>query len=123
MQAWVCPPPELGSPSHQPSELRPHAPPAPWDQVTAAGCSHVVEARPPVGAMAAADSNVVRRVEELGDLAQAHIQQLSEAAGEDGEAAERREAGGRTVVQSWRFTAVRAGGCGLWFVCIPRRSY
>ncbi|KAI5134326.1 RAB7A-interacting MON1-CCZ1 complex subunit 1 [Manis pentadactyla] len=33
--------------------------------------------------MAAAGSNVVRRVEELGDLAQAHIQQLSEAAGED----------------------------------------
>lgn len=55
--------------------------------------------------MAAADSSVVRRVEELGDLAQAHIQQLSEAAGEDGEAAEQREAGGRTVVQSWRFTA------------------
>ncbi|KAM4875967.1 RAB7A-interacting MON1-CCZ1 complex subunit 1 isoform 2-T2 [Thomomys bottae] len=34
-------------------------------------------------AMAAAISSVVRRVEELGDLAQAHIQQLSEAAGED----------------------------------------
>ncbi|XP_049718999.1 RAB7A-interacting MON1-CCZ1 complex subunit 1 isoform X3 [Elephas maximus indicus] len=33
--------------------------------------------------MAAADSTVVKRVEELGDLAQAHIQQLSEAAGED----------------------------------------
>uniref|UniRef100_UPI000E5590F2 UPF0600 protein C5orf51 homolog n=1 Tax=Urocitellus parryii TaxID=9999 RepID=UPI000E5590F2 len=33
--------------------------------------------------MAAAVSTVVRRVEELGDLAQAHIQQLSEAAGED----------------------------------------
>ncbi|MXQ79050.1 hypothetical protein E5288_WYG000449 [Bos mutus] len=33
--------------------------------------------------MAAASSSVVRRVEELGDLAQAHIQQLSEAAGED----------------------------------------
>ncbi|ELV11399.1 hypothetical protein TREES_T100002260 [Tupaia chinensis] len=33
--------------------------------------------------MAAAGSSVVRRVEELGDLAQAHIQQLSEAAGED----------------------------------------
>ncbi|XP_069897210.1 RAB7A-interacting MON1-CCZ1 complex subunit 1 isoform X1 [Dipodomys merriami] len=33
--------------------------------------------------MAAAVSGVVRRVEELGDLAQAHIQQLSEAAGED----------------------------------------
>lgn len=35
--------------------------------------------------MAAAGSSVVKRVEELGDLAQAHIQQLSEAAGEDGE--------------------------------------
>ncbi|XP_036994415.2 RAB7A-interacting MON1-CCZ1 complex subunit 1 isoform X2 [Artibeus jamaicensis] len=33
--------------------------------------------------MAAAGSSVVRRVEQLGDLAQAHIQQLSEAAGED----------------------------------------
>ncbi|KAM8816531.1 RAB7A-interacting MON1-CCZ1 complex subunit 1 isoform 2-T2 [Rhynchonycteris naso] len=33
--------------------------------------------------MAAAGSSVARRVEELGDLAQAHIQQLSEAAGED----------------------------------------
>uniref|UniRef100_G1PAB8 RAB7A interacting MON1-CCZ1 complex subunit 1 n=2 Tax=Myotis lucifugus TaxID=59463 RepID=G1PAB8_MYOLU len=33
--------------------------------------------------MAAASSSVARRVEELGDLAQAHIQQLSEAAGED----------------------------------------
>ncbi|XP_076772285.1 RAB7A-interacting MON1-CCZ1 complex subunit 1 isoform X2 [Arvicanthis niloticus] len=33
--------------------------------------------------MAAAVSGVVRRVEELGDLAQAHIQHLSEAAGED----------------------------------------
>uniref|UniRef100_A0A671FST3 Uncharacterized protein n=1 Tax=Rhinolophus ferrumequinum TaxID=59479 RepID=A0A671FST3_RHIFE len=33
--------------------------------------------------MAASGSSVVRRVEELGDLAQAHIQQLSEAAGED----------------------------------------
>ncbi|KAM9695713.1 RAB7A-interacting MON1-CCZ1 complex subunit 1 isoform 3-T3 [Trichechus inunguis] len=33
--------------------------------------------------MAAANSTVVKRVEELGDLAQAHIQQLSEAAGED----------------------------------------
>ncbi|XP_058536075.1 RAB7A-interacting MON1-CCZ1 complex subunit 1 [Ochotona princeps] len=33
--------------------------------------------------MAAAGCSVVRRVEELGDLAQAHIQQLSEAAGED----------------------------------------
>ncbi|XP_005386308.2 PREDICTED: UPF0600 protein C5orf51 homolog isoform X3 [Chinchilla lanigera] len=33
--------------------------------------------------MEAAVSSVVRRVEELGDLAQAHIQQLSEAAGED----------------------------------------
>ncbi|XP_070375813.1 RAB7A-interacting MON1-CCZ1 complex subunit 1 isoform X2 [Equus asinus] len=33
--------------------------------------------------MAAAGSSVVKRVEELGDLAQAHIQQLSEAAGED----------------------------------------
>lgn len=55
----------------------------------------MVGARPPVVAMAAADSSVVKRVEELGDLAQAHIQQLSEAAGEDGEAAERREAGGR----------------------------
>ncbi|XP_054998486.1 RAB7A-interacting MON1-CCZ1 complex subunit 1 isoform X1 [Sorex araneus] len=33
--------------------------------------------------MAAAGSAVVKRVEELGDLAQAHIQQLSEAAGED----------------------------------------
>nr|KAF6354414.1 hypothetical protein mMyoMyo1_001878 [Myotis myotis] len=33
--------------------------------------------------MAAAGSCVARRVEELGDLAQAHIQQLSEAAGED----------------------------------------
>ncbi|XP_066096488.1 RAB7A-interacting MON1-CCZ1 complex subunit 1 isoform X3 [Saccopteryx bilineata] len=41
--------------------------------------------------MAAAGSSVVRRVEELGDLAQAHIQQLSEAAGEDGEGAERKE--------------------------------
>lgn len=53
-------------------------------------------ARPPVVAMAAAGSSVVKRVEELGDLAQAHIQQLSEAAGEDGEGAEERErAGGR----------------------------
>ncbi|XP_006889649.1 PREDICTED: UPF0600 protein C5orf51 homolog [Elephantulus edwardii] len=33
--------------------------------------------------MAATDPTVVKRVEELGDLAQAHIQQLSEAAGED----------------------------------------
>ncbi|XP_045703882.1 UPF0600 protein C5orf51 homolog isoform X2 [Phyllostomus hastatus] len=33
--------------------------------------------------MAAAGSSVARRVEQLGDLAQAHIQQLSEAAGED----------------------------------------
>ncbi|XP_062943949.1 RAB7A-interacting MON1-CCZ1 complex subunit 1 isoform X2 [Cynocephalus volans] len=33
--------------------------------------------------MEAAGSSVVKRVEELGDLAQAHIQQLSEAAGED----------------------------------------
>ncbi|XP_019604101.1 RAB7A-interacting MON1-CCZ1 complex subunit 1 isoform X1 [Rhinolophus sinicus] len=33
--------------------------------------------------MAASGSSVVSRVEELGDLAQAHIQQLSEAAGED----------------------------------------
>lgn len=33
--------------------------------------------------MAAAESGVVRRLEELGDLAQAHIQHLSEAAGED----------------------------------------
>ncbi|KAM9253117.1 RAB7A-interacting MON1-CCZ1 complex subunit 1 [Dugong dugon] len=33
--------------------------------------------------MAAVNSTVVKRVEELGDLAQAHIQQLSEAAGED----------------------------------------
>lgn len=33
--------------------------------------------------MAAAGSGVAGRVEELGDLAQAHIQQLSEAAGED----------------------------------------
>nr|XP_058916902.1 RAB7A-interacting MON1-CCZ1 complex subunit 1 isoform X1 [Kogia breviceps]XP_058916903.1 RAB7A-interacting MON1-CCZ1 complex subunit 1 isoform X2 [Kogia breviceps] len=33
--------------------------------------------------MASSGSSVVRRVEELGDLAQAHIQQLSEAAGED----------------------------------------
>lgn len=47
--------------------------------------SHVAGARPPVVAMAAAGSSVVRRVEELGDAAQAHIQQLSEAAGEDGE--------------------------------------
>ena len=46
-------------------------------------------------AMAASGSSVVRRVEELGDLAQAHIQQLSEAAGEDGEGAEEREGGGR----------------------------
>jgi hypothetical protein len=44
--------------------------------------------------MAAALSSVVRRVEELGDLAQAHIQQLSEAAGEDGEGGEAREVGG-----------------------------
>lgn len=34
-------------------------------------------------AMAGAGPGVARRVEELGDLAQAHIQQLSEAAGED----------------------------------------
>ncbi|KAF6123324.1 hypothetical protein HJG60_001865 [Phyllostomus discolor] len=33
--------------------------------------------------MAAAGSSVARRVEQLGDLAQARIQQLSEAAGED----------------------------------------
>lgn len=46
-------------------------------------------------AMAAAVSGVVRRLEELGDLAQAHIQHLSEAAGEDGEGAPQREAGGR----------------------------
>lgn len=46
-------------------------------------------------AMAAAVSGVVRRVEELGDLAQAHIQHLSEAAGEDGEGAPQREVGGR----------------------------
>lgn len=58
--------------------------------------------------MAAAGSSVVRRVEELGDLAQAHIQQLSEAAGEDGEGAEKREAGGRMVVQSWRSLCIRA---------------
>lgn len=51
-------------------------------------------ARPEL-AMAAAVSGVVRRVEELGDLAQAHIQHLSEAAGEDGEGAPQREAGGR----------------------------
>lgn len=51
--------------------------------------------------MAAAGSSVVRRVEELGDLAQAHIQHLSEAAGEDGEGRRREgEAGGRTA-QSW----------------------
>lgn len=61
---------------------------------------HVAAARPPVVAMAAAGSTVVRRVEELGDLAQAHIQQLSEAAGEDGEGAEEREAGGRTVCRA-----------------------
>ncbi|XP_044935450.1 UPF0600 protein C5orf51 homolog isoform X2 [Mustela putorius furo] len=73
--AWV--------PSQQPGELRPHAPPAPGNQVTAGWRSHVAGARPPVVAMAAAGSSVVRRVEELGDLAQAHIQQLSEAAGED----------------------------------------
>lgn len=53
----------------------------------------MVGARPPVVAMAAAGCSVVRRVEELGDLAQAHIQQLSEAAGEDGEGAEERAAG------------------------------
>lgn len=55
---------------------------------------HVAGARPPIVAMAAAFCSVVRRVEELGDLAQARIQQLSEAAGEDGEGAEEREAGG-----------------------------
>lgn len=80
-------------------------------------------ARPPVVAMAAAGSNVVRRVEELGDLAQAHIQQLSEAAGEDGEGAEEREAGGRTVVQSWHSPAVSTGSCGLWSERIPGQSY
>lgn len=53
-------------------------------------------ARPPVVAMEAAVSSVVRRVEELGDLAQAHIQQLSEAAGEDGEGAE-----GGTRADGW----------------------
>lgn len=62
--------------------------------MTAGRRSHVAGARPPVVAMAAAGSSVVRRVEELGDLAQAHIQQLSEAAGEDGEGAEERGAGG-----------------------------
>lgn len=62
--------------------------------MTAGWRSHVAGARPPVVAMAAAGSSVVRRVEELGDLAQAHIQQLSEAAGEDGEGAGERGAGG-----------------------------
>lgn len=90
---------------------------------------HVVGARPLVVAMAAAGSSVVRRVEELGDLAQAHIQQLSEAAGEDGEGAGEREAGGRAGVHSWSCWgcvgagAVGAGGCGLWFVCFPCQSY
>lgn len=74
-------------------------------------------------AMAAAGSGVVRRVEELGDLAQAHIQQLSEAAGEDGEGAGEREAGGPAGVQSWSCAAVGAAGCGLWFVCVPCQNY
>lgn len=56
---------------------------------------HVDRAGAPELAMAAAVSGVVRRVEELGDLAQAHIQHLSEAAGEDGEGAPQREVGGR----------------------------
>lgn len=84
--------------------------------MTAGWRSHVAGARPPVVAMAAAGSSVVRRVEELGDLAQAHIQQLSEAAGEDGEGAEERGAGGPAIVQSWHSMAVEAGGFGLWSV-------
>lgn len=72
--------------------------------------------------MAAASSSVVRRVEELGDLAQAHIQQLSEAAGEDGEGAEEREAVRRAVVRSWLSTAIgaEAAACSLW---IPGQKY
>lgn len=72
--------------------------------------------------MAAASSSVARRVEELGDLAQAHIQQLSEAAGEDGEGAEEREAGRQAVVRSWLSTAIgaEAAACSLW---IPGQNY
>lgn len=64
-------------------------------QVIAGRRGHVNRAGAPELAMAAVVSSVVRRVEELGDLAQAHIQHLSEAAGEDGEGAPQLEAGGR----------------------------
>lgn len=67
----------------------------PGRQVIWGSRGHVDRAGAPELAMAAAVSGVVRRVEELGDLAQAHIQHLSEAAGEDGEGAPQREVGGR----------------------------
>lgn len=76
---------------------------------------HVAGARPPVVAMAAAaGSGVVRRVEQLGDLAQAHIQQLSEAAGEDGEGAER-SGGGRAggLCAQLALRGPGGWGCGL----------
>lgn len=67
----------------------------PGRQVIWGSRGHVDRAGAPELAMAASVSGVVRRVEELGDLAQAHIQHLSEAAGEDGEGAPQREVGGR----------------------------
>lgn len=85
--------------------------------MTAGWCGHVAGARPPVVAMAAAGPSVVRRVEQLGDLAQAHIQHLSEAAGEDGEGAERAERAGGGCAE----LALRGrGGCGLRSACPAR---
>lgn len=78
-----------------PAERAPPQLRQPGHQVTAGPRGHVDRAGAPELAMAAAVSGVVRRVEELGDLAQAHIQHLSEAAGEDGEGAPQREVGGR----------------------------
>lgn len=105
LRARACPSPKLGSPSTNQTSSAPH-PALTGHQVTTDSRGHVVGARPLVVAMAASGSSVVSRVEELGDLAQAHIQQLSEAAGEDGEGAGEREAGGRTVAQSWCSAAV-----------------
>lgn len=82
--------------------------------MTRAPRGHVVGVRPLVVAMAAAGSSVVRRVEELGDLAQAHIQQLSEAAGEDGEGAGRgrRKRGQRLGAGTVQPQGLEAAACG-----------
>ena len=122
LRSWAIPFSELGSP---PTNQESSAQSSPARTRGSGDLGPVRSrdwARPPVVAMAAASSSVVRRVEELGDLAQAHIQQLSEAAGEDGEGAEEREAVRRAVVRSWLSTAIgaEAAACSLW---IPGQKY